>query len=207
MTNLVSAMISVFTCFWEIAKYAMIARMLMKLSMSALSNITCASGAIYSIVMKMMTVFGAGTLVASGFTSAVGKIGGTVSAVKRTRDYMTDIINTLGQLFGFNLTDRLDLNKTIIARMKKLHGYLAMPTSAWTGDMYAEIEAYSQDCHLMVQTNRAIGDTVMLQGLMKLINDVDDRLRSIKEEWSAHKRRPVPVGLYLWSATGGLGKD
>ena len=58
----------------------------------------------------------------------------------------------------------------------------------------------------MIQTNRSVGDTVTLQALMKLVNDVDDRLRSIKEEWSARKRRPVPVGLYLWSNRGGLGK-
>ena len=100
----------------------------------------------------------------------------------------------------------MDLNKTIIARTKKLHAYLAMPTSAWSGDLYAEIEAYSQDCRLMVQTYRSVGDNVTLQSLMKLINDVDDRLRSIREEWSARKRRPVPAGLYLWSNRGGLGK-
>ena len=58
----------------------------------------------------------------------------------------------------------------------------------------------------MIQTNRSVGDTVTLQALMKLVNGVDDRLRSIKEEWSARKRRPVPVGLYLWSNRGGLGK-
>ena len=45
-----------------------------------------------------------------------------------------------------------------------------------------------------------------LQGLMTLINDVDDRLRSIREEWDTCVRRPVPVGLYLWSEKGGLGK-
>ena len=155
--------------------------------------------------MKMITVFGAGTMIASGFASSIGKIGSIVSAVKQTGDYMTDVINNLGQIFGFDLTDRMDLNKTISACTKKLHAYLAMPTSAWSGDLYAEIEAYSQDCWLMVQTNRSIGDSVTLQSLMKLINDVDDRLRSIREDWSARKRRPVPVGLYLWSNRGGLG--
>ena len=169
VTSLVSKMISVYACLWEIASHARIAKML------------------NSIVMKMITVFGAGTLVASGFTSAMGKIGPTISAVKQTGDYMTDIINNLGQLFVFDLTDRLDLNKTIIARTKKLHGYLAMPTSTWTGDLYAEIESYSQDCRLMVQTNRAIGHTVTVQSMMKLIKDVDDRLRSIRKN-GQHER-------------------
>ena len=41
---------------------------------------------------------------------------------------------------------------------------------------------------------------------MKLVNDVDDHLRLIREEWSSRTRRPVPVGLYIWSERGGLGK-
>ena len=90
------------------------ANLLLKLSISALSDITCAGGAIYSIVMKMVAVFGAGTMIASGFASSIGKIGSIVSAVKQTGDYMTDVITTLGQIFGFDLTDRADMNKAII---------------------------------------------------------------------------------------------
>ena len=192
-TSLVSTMVTIYACFWDVANKANIAKMLLKLSISCLSDITCAGGAIYTLAMKMITVFGAGTMVASGFASSVTKFGSIVSAVKQTGDYMTDIITTLGHLFGFDLTDCSDLNTVIIARTKKVHGYLAMPTSAWSGDLYAEIENYSQDCRTMIQTNRSIGDTVTLQSLMKLVNDVDDRLRSIKEEWAARKRRPVPV--------------
>ena len=58
----------------------------------------------------------------------------------------------------------------------------------------------------MVQTNKGVGDTVTLQGLMKMINNINDRLRSIKEEWLSRARRPVPVRLYIWSEQGGLGK-
>ena len=145
------------------------ANVVLKLSVSALSDITCAGGAVFSIAMKMVTVIGAGMMIASGFASSIGKISSIVSAVKQTGDYMTDVINNLGQIFGFDLTDRADLKKTIIARTKKLHAYLAMPTSAWSGDLYAEIETYSQDCRLMIQTNRSVGDTVTLQALLKLL--------------------------------------
>ena len=206
ITSLVSTMCTIYAIFWDFANRTNVAKVLLKLAMSSFSNITCAGGAVYSLVMKVVTVFGAGTLLASGFGGTITKFGGIISAVKQTGDFMTDVINNLGHLFGFDLTDRSDLNKAIIARTRKLHEYLTMPTSAWSGDLYAEIEGYSQDCRQMVQTNRGIGDTVTLQGLMKLINDVDDRLRSIKEEWACRKRRPVPVGLYLWSARGGLGK-
>ena len=102
VTSLVSTMISVYACFWDIASRASMAKLLLKLSLSALSNITCAGGAIYSIAMKMITVFGAGTMIASGFASSIGKIGSIVSAVKQTGDYITDVINTLGQSSGFD---------------------------------------------------------------------------------------------------------
>ena len=147
-----------------------------------------------------------GALVASGYLASVTTICVVISAVKYTGDYMSDIINSIVHLVGFDLTDRTDLNKAILARTKKLHDYLALPTSSLTGDKYLEIETFSQEFQVMIQTNKGIGDTVTLQGLMTLVNDDDDHLRSIREEWVTRTRRPVPVGLYLWSEQGGLGK-
>ena len=197
--NMVSTMVIAIGCFWEIAKYTTLAKALFKLSIAAFRNVTCSMGVAYSLAIQLMTVLGAGALFASGCLLSIARLGSAVSTSKYTGEYMTDIITSLGHLIGVDLTDRTDLNKAIIARTKKLHDYLALPTSAWTGNKYAEIESFSQECRLMVQTNNGIGDTVTLQSFMKVINDVDEWPRSIREEWVTRMRRPVPVGLYLWS--------
>ena len=183
ITGMVTQILTVIAAFWIVKNHASIASALVKLCLSALTNITCSMGVVYGLAIKFGAALAAGALVASGFLSSVSKIGSVFSAIKHTRDFLTDIINSVAALVGFDFTDRSELNTTILARTKKLHDYLSMPSSSSTGDKYQEIEAYSQDCRAMVQTNKGIGDTVTLQGLMKLINDVDDRLRSIREEW------------------------
>ena len=202
---MVPQMVVIVNSLWEISNYMTVAKAMMKLCIPALRNITCSIGTVYVRAITFATALWASGMVASGFMPSVSTIG-TISAMKYMGEYMTDIMNSLGQRVGFDFTDRPDLNKAILAQTKKLHDYLAMPTSSWNGDKYAEIESFSQECHAMVQTTKGIGDTVTLPGLMKLINDIDDRLISIREEWVTQSQRTVPVGLYLWSEPGALGK-
>ena len=168
--------------FWVVVNHATITSALVKVCLSALTNSTCGIGALYGLAVTFGAALVAGAVVASGHLSSVTTIGSIFTSIKHTGDFFTDLINGVASLVGYDITDLSELDRTIIARTKKLHEYLTLPSSSWTGDKYQEIEAYSQDSHLMVQTNKGVGDTVTLNGLMNMINNIDDRLKSIKGE-------------------------
>ena len=161
----------------------------------------------YVIAVKAAALLLGGAAVAAGLTKGLSSVTSAFAFASQTGDFAKDITVAVAGLMGFDVSGKKELDDLILLKTKQAQDYLAAPTAKWVGDYFQEISNFSRDTRACIQNNKGLGDTVTLGSLMTIINNIDDRIRSIREEWTNRADRVVPVGVCIWSPQGGLGKS
>ena len=162
-------------------------------------------GIAYRQVVKIIAVVGGLILTAAGLKKPMSKLLEIVQNARAANDLFDEVNELMSTWLGFSLATG-DLGLEFQRRIDRMNIVMAKPTSDFKGDVLTQAIAEVEENRQYLIDNRHASKHALFNTYVNLVNSLDERIRTVKQDWASRKSRPDPVGLYLYSRIPGLGK-
>ncbi|APG78500.1 hypothetical protein [Wenzhou picorna-like virus 46] len=160
----------------------------------------------YGTALKGVTLLGVIIAMATGFGGSVTALSKAVQATNIVGNFSTDVTSSIGAALGFSHDKDIVINDQIRAQSVIIDRILCTQNATWVGERFEEVRLACIQAREVLAASKVSGCLILKNQLMRNVAEVESRLHALEQDRSARGQKVVPVGLYLWSRIGGLGK-